>query len=156
MLTCKHAGHTENHVCCLMGGCSNLTEVNASHKGTNRREHFVKAYLKNEKPVVVKINAFALQQLGDFREVAFLLVNIIVRAIVAMCSTGHSELGVWNKLKGLWPLQCNTIAEHTSWSVATPYCHTDGISSSKHTVSMMSWKCTPTLAMARFLWLVEL
>lgn len=81
------------------------------HEGTNKSGHFVKAYLKNEKPVVVKINAFALQQLGDFREVAFLVVNIIVRAIIAVCSTGHGELGVWNKLKGLWPLQCHDMTE---------------------------------------------
>ena len=36
------------------------------------------AHLKNEEAVVVKVNAFALQQLGDLSEIAFLVVNVVV------------------------------------------------------------------------------
>ena len=67
-------------------------------------KHLVEAHLKNEKTVVVKINALAFQQLSDFREVAFLVINVVVRAIVAVCSAGHGELRIWNKLKGLFSL----------------------------------------------------
>lgn len=67
-------------------------------------KHLVEAYLKNEKTVVIKVDALAFQQLGDFREVALLVVNVVVRAVVAVCSAGHSESRVWNTLKGLFPL----------------------------------------------------
>ena len=99
----------------------------------------VQAHLKNEKPVVIKINALAFQQLGDFREVAFLVVNVVIGAIVAVCSAGHSELRVWNKLKGLFPLQWSASGEHR----LLRYCKHDAAATahctcSKRTVSMMS------------------
>lgn len=71
---------------------------------TKFMKHLVEAHLKNEKTVVVKINALAFQQLSDFREVAFLVINVVVRAIVAVCSARHGELRIWNKLKGLFSL----------------------------------------------------
>lgn len=36
------------------------------------------AHLKNEEAVVVKINAFALEQLGDLGEIAFLVINVVI------------------------------------------------------------------------------
>ena len=42
------------------------------------------ADLKNQEAIVVKVNAFAFQQLSDLCEVALLLINVVVRAVVAM------------------------------------------------------------------------
>ena len=42
------------------------------------------ADLKDQEAIVVKVNAFALQHFRDICEVALLLINVIVRAVVAM------------------------------------------------------------------------
>ncbi len=43
------------------------------------------ANLKDQEPVVVKVNAFALQQLSDLCEVALLVIDVVVRVVVAVC-----------------------------------------------------------------------
>ena len=68
------------------------------------RSRLVRAHLENEKAVVVKIDAFAFEQPGDFCEAASLIINVVVRAVVAVCCAGNSELGVWYKLTGLFSL----------------------------------------------------
>lgn len=70
-----------------------------------------RAHLENEKAVVVKIYAFAFEQPGDFCEVASLIINVVVRAVVAVCSAGHGKLCVWNRLKGLLSLQVYATAK---------------------------------------------
>ncbi len=42
------------------------------------------ADLKDQETIVVEVNAFALQQFSDLSEVALLLINVVVRAVVAM------------------------------------------------------------------------
>lgn len=63
------------------------------------------AHLENEKAIIVKIDAFAFEQPGNFCEVASFIINVVIGAVVAMCCAGNSELGVWYELKGLFTLQ---------------------------------------------------
>ena len=50
------------------------------------------ADLQNQEPIVIQVNAFSLEQLGHFREAALLVINIVVRVVVAGGCATDSEI----------------------------------------------------------------
>lgn len=63
------------------------------------------ADLKDQEAVVIKVNAFVLQQFSDLSEVALFLINVVVRAVVAMRCARHSEMRLGDDFKGLVTLK---------------------------------------------------
>lgn len=62
-------------------------------------------HLQNEEAIVVEVNALALEHLGDLREVAASVVDVVVRLVVALSCPGHREVCAGHGLKVLAWLQ---------------------------------------------------
>ncbi len=54
--------------------------------------------LQDKKPVVVQVDALLFEQIGDVREVALAVVDVVITLVVLGCSARHLELTSWDHL----------------------------------------------------------
>lgn len=69
-------------------------------KGHEDKDHEEGHYLKDEKPIVIKVNSLPFEQVCDLREVAFSGINVIVGGIVPMSRPGDCKL--WPRHHIVW------------------------------------------------------
>jgi hypothetical protein len=81
-----------------LGVPSNI-HLSASH--IHKQNIVVRKYLENEEPVIVEVDAFLLELVGDLGEVACAVVDQILGRVVAVGDAGHSDLAARDRLEVL-------------------------------------------------------
>ena len=56
------------------------------------------ANLKDQKPVIVKVNTFPFKFLGNFSEVTRPVINVILRGVITESNPGNHKITSWNSL----------------------------------------------------------
>jgi hypothetical protein len=52
--------------------------------------------LKDEEPVVIKVDALFFEQICDVGEVALAVIDVVIAHVVLGCSPGHLKLTAWD------------------------------------------------------------